>query len=389
MSDILRVGVIGANWSLVGHLPAWRNIPGVEVAAICTAHEESARAAAAAHGIERAFWDYREMVTDPGLDIIDVGTRPSLRHDMVMQALAAGKHVLNANPFATDTAAARAMLEAQLAANAVGAVEAQFIWLPQVAQMKAMIADGFLGDLYGVECRCQFPLIRDGAAIFPFVTRPGYTNNYSWLGDPAVGASALRNLGGHCLHLLVDLFGTVETVSATLATHVHEWRFDDGSSYTPGTADMVMAVLGFASGGMAQLSCSWSVADARGFSLEAYGSNGRLRLESSSGFPDADNSQLFAAPAAARGMTGSLERPVTIDPSHWQARGRPIETPPGARVVVPLTRLFDDMVRAIREGGGPASPSFARACHVQAICEAAEEADRTGMRSSVTALPDS
>src|SRR3546814_18752257 len=64
----------------------------------------------------------------------------------------------------------------------VGMIEAQFQWLPQFRQMKAMIADGALGDLIGVELRCHFPLIRDGDALFPFVTRPGYTTNYNWLG---------------------------------------------------------------------------------------------------------------------------------------------------------------------------------------------------------------
>src|SRR3546814_12853219 len=108
-----------------------------------------------------------------------------LRYDMVMHALAAGKHVINANPFAPDIAGAKAMREAQQAAGVVGMIEAQFQWLPQFRQMKAMIADGALGDLIGVELRCHFPLIRDGDALFPFVTgralRPTTTGS-AWRG---------------------------------------------------------------------------------------------------------------------------------------------------------------------------------------------------------------
>src|SRR3546814_11544250 len=78
-----------------------------------------------------------------------------LRYDMVMHALAAGKHVINANPFAPDIAGAKAMREAQQAAGVVGMIEAQFQWLPQFRQMKAMIADGALGDLIGVELRSE------------------------------------------------------------------------------------------------------------------------------------------------------------------------------------------------------------------------------------------
>jgi predicted dehydrogenase len=252
--------------------------------------------------------------------------------------------------------------------------------------MRQLIEQGFLGDLYAVDVRCQFPLIRDGDAIFPFVTRPGYTTNYSWLGDPLVGASALRNLGGHCLHLLVDLFGPVSTVSATLATNVREWRFDDGTHYMPRTIDTAFVTMAFERGGVGQLNTSWAVADARGFALEAFGSNGRLRLESSSGFPDAVNTTLFAAPAAARGMTGALEQPVPIPEDLHRIDGVPIATPPGARVVVPLTRMFAEMVSAIRDDRASLGPDFAQACHVQAICEAAETADATGNRRRVDAV---
>src|SRR5438552_10266042 len=101
VTDKLRVGIISANWGAYAHLPAWRTLPDVEVAAICTAHEETARAAAAQHGIAKPYWDYRRMFEDRDLDLIDIGTRPSLRNDMVCAALMAGKHVYNCIPFAT------------------------------------------------------------------------------------------------------------------------------------------------------------------------------------------------------------------------------------------------------------------------------------------------
>jgi predicted dehydrogenase len=50
----LRVGIIGANWSLKVHGTAWRLLPDVEVAAVCTAHRETAEAAAQAFGLAKA-----------------------------------------------------------------------------------------------------------------------------------------------------------------------------------------------------------------------------------------------------------------------------------------------------------------------------------------------
>ena len=87
MSDQpLRVGIISANWGAYAHLPAWRSVEGVEVTAICTSRPETARAAAENFGIERPFHDFRRlMAADPDIDLIDCGTRPSLRHAMVMR----------------------------------------------------------------------------------------------------------------------------------------------------------------------------------------------------------------------------------------------------------------------------------------------------------------
>ena len=107
--DKLRVGIISANWGVTAHLPAWRAVDGVAVVAICTAHEETARTAAAANGIDKPYWDFRAMAADPDIDLIDCGTRPDLREQMVAAALQAGKHVYNGVPFATGLEGARTL----------------------------------------------------------------------------------------------------------------------------------------------------------------------------------------------------------------------------------------------------------------------------------------
>ena len=94
----LRVGIVSAGWGAFAHLPAWRAIPGVEVTAICTSREETARAAARAHGIARPFWDALEMCADPDIDIVDLGTRPIVRLPMVLAALEARQACLQRQP---------------------------------------------------------------------------------------------------------------------------------------------------------------------------------------------------------------------------------------------------------------------------------------------------
>src|SRR3546814_3701177 len=85
----LRVGIISAAWGARAHLPAWRSLDGIEVTAICTSRPETAAKAAADFDVARAFHDFRAMAADPEIDIVDCGTRPPLRHAMVMAALGA------------------------------------------------------------------------------------------------------------------------------------------------------------------------------------------------------------------------------------------------------------------------------------------------------------
>lgn len=373
MSDVLKVGIIGANWGLISHLPAWQSLPGVQVHAICTAHRETAERAARDFGIPRAYWDYRDMMRDPEIDIVDVGTRPSLRYDMVMAALAAGKHVYNANPFAMDMAQARAMLAEQQRRGVVGQVDAQFQWVPQLARMKELLDEGFIGDLYSVSVNCHFPLLAGDDCCYPFVAHTGVGQPYSWLADDASGASVLRNLGGHCLHGLIFLFGEIQEVSACLDTFLKEWKFADGSMLVPKTADTAHVLMKFRRGGMGHLNVGWVVADAAGFSLEAYGSKGRLHLQATTGFPDTLTARLYGAPCAPQ-YTGAAQAVELAIPQHLLAIPGVAVAPDDPRpTVIPMLKMFDSMVRAIRAGGA-AKPDFAQACHVQAVVEAAERA---------------
>jgi len=63
MTDKIRVGIVGATvtqggsgWGANAHVPALKALPPYELKAVCTAHEDTAKASAAAFGAERARW---------------------------------------------------------------------------------------------------------------------------------------------------------------------------------------------------------------------------------------------------------------------------------------------------------------------------------------------
>ncbi|MET0379533.1 MAG: Gfo/Idh/MocA family oxidoreductase [Spongiibacteraceae bacterium] len=360
MSKRYKVGIISANWGVYAHLPAWRALPNVEVAAICTAHRETAEAAAKAHDIPRAYWDYREMMQDPDLDIVDVGTRPSLRFDMVSLALEAGKHVYNGIPFAANIDHARHMLELADSNNRVACVDAFIQAVPAVVRMKEMITEGFLGELYGVTCNFHLGLLNAPPADFGF----------KWFADKNNGASALRNLGSHALNVLVFLFGEVEKVSAQNALGLREWTFGDGSTLRPEVDDNAMLSLRFKSGGIAQVNPCWVAAGGSGFFLEAYGSHGRLVIRAP-GFPGTYDTHLSAARAGRYMEEPEVEQEIPLRLFSIPGIGHcGTDMLPS---LLPMASIFSGMIAAI-ENGDNAAPDFAQALHVQQVIETAYRA---------------
>src|SRR5437879_12679205 len=77
MTDKIRVGIVGAtvtqggsHWGANAHVPALKALPNYELKAVCTSHEDTAKASAAAFGAERAFHRFSDMAAHPEVDLI-------------------------------------------------------------------------------------------------------------------------------------------------------------------------------------------------------------------------------------------------------------------------------------------------------------------------------
>ena len=74
-------------------MPALQALPGFELKAVCTAHEDTAKASAEKFGASLAFHDMNAMVAHPDVDVIAVVVRVPLHKQLVMAALKAKKAV--------------------------------------------------------------------------------------------------------------------------------------------------------------------------------------------------------------------------------------------------------------------------------------------------------
>src|SRR5262249_40126162 len=75
MTDKIRVGIVGATvtqggsgWGTNAHVPALNALPDYELNAVCTAHEDTAKASAAAFGAARGFDKFGDMAADRDID---------------------------------------------------------------------------------------------------------------------------------------------------------------------------------------------------------------------------------------------------------------------------------------------------------------------------------
>jgi len=365
----VKVGIISANWSLKVHGSAWRLLPGVEVAAICTAHKETAEAAAQAFGIRKAYWDFEQLTADPELDIIDVGTRPSFRQAMVLSALRNGKHVYSALPFAVDPAAAEQMCEEQLRHKRVGVVDAQFRWVPAAQHMKRLIDEGYIGKPVGFNIQLFLPLSVDGERVYPHSVYPeGGLTPYKWLAEKASGAGGWRNFATHSLLLLTHLLGTVADASGCISKGVSRWDLPDGTTLIPENEDLGQATLRLTNGVTGTVQTGWCVPDTEGLRLEVWGDRGRLLLTDPR-FGDGISARLYAGKGRAGGYGDPNGTWLEIPGHYFEVPGTGFSRQNAPPYMVSMGWMFHDMLRTIREGG-PGSPSFSEALHVQRVVEA-------------------
>ena len=181
----LRVGIVGAGANTRSrHIPGLQAIAGVEVVCVCNRTPASSRAVAEHFGIPRTAAGWPDLVVDPEVDAVVVGTWPYLHRAVTVAALGAGKHVLCEARMAMDLADARKMLEAE---QGHPACVAQLVPSPFSlhvdATIRRLVDSGALGGLISVD-------VIDHHPGFPDIHTPMH-----WREDRALSGLNTMGLG--------------------------------------------------------------------------------------------------------------------------------------------------------------------------------------------------
>ncbi|HYC47853.1 MAG TPA: Gfo/Idh/MocA family oxidoreductase [Burkholderiales bacterium] len=268
MADTIRVGVVGAGANTrLHHIPKLKKIDGVEIACVANRSRESSEKAAKEFGIPRVHAHWQELVNDPGIDAVVIGTWPYMHCPITLAALEAGKHVLTEARIAMNANEARDMLAAsrerpELVTQVVPGPPT-FAADPMVMQL---LNDGYIGELQALDLHVPTGFLNRDAPLHWRMNR-----EYSGLNIMSMGIwyESVSRWVGHAT-----------AVMARTRTAV-PYRFDQerGERRAVTIPDHVEVLADLANGAIARMHWSSVAGFMPGPEVWLYGSEGTLRLE--------------------------------------------------------------------------------------------------------------
>jgi predicted dehydrogenase len=210
--------MIGTGFMGKSHAMAYQAVPFIFPSAarpvgelVADVSEEAAAAAAEATGFRRATGDWRALVRDPAVDVVDITTPNVLHKEMALATIAAGKHVYCEKPLALTASDALEMTQAAEAAGVKTLVGFNFLKNPAAGMIKGIIDEGGIGDIVHFRGTFDQDALADPSAPF------------SWRFErAAAGAGALGDLGAHVISLAQYLIGDIDEVSGQINTRITE-----------------------------------------------------------------------------------------------------------------------------------------------------------------------
>ena len=207
---MIHLGVIGVGGISAAHLGNYAHMDSVKVVALCD------KIPARAQGTEsvainiaqestkplqaKAYLDYRELLADPDVQVVDICLPTDLHAEVAIAALHAGKHVLSEKPMArTVEACDRMIAAAEVTGNTLMIAQCIRFW-PEYVAIKEILDQGTYGKLTHATFTRLSPL-------------PTWSSE-NWLLDPARSGGALLDLHVHDTDYIAYFLGVPKQVDA-------------------------------------------------------------------------------------------------------------------------------------------------------------------------------
>ena len=358
----IRVGVVGANvnsWAARSHLPAIRDLPQLELAAVCTTRLASARESAERFGARLAFADYRDMLAQGDIDAVAVSVRAPKHHRITMDALRVGKHVYTEWPLGANLREAEEMADLAREKGLKTMVGLQERRAPLYLRLKELVDEGYFGEM--VSCS----VVWSGSGILE------RTSEQRWRADARSGANALTVGLGHVIDPVCLCLGEFTEVSAVSRAQVRQWVESDTGELVDVTApDTVMVTGRTASGAVVSAVSSTVPWHGGGFRLELYGSEATAAITASEQSVLGELRLMVGKAGADRMEEMPVPDRLSLAPDS------------GADHEFFIAQMWAHFARAIRTGVSP-EPDFDHAVERHRLLDAVQRASDTGTKQAL------
>jgi predicted dehydrogenase len=272
MADKIRVGIVGATvtqggsgWGANAHVPALKALPDYELVAVCTAHEDTAKASAEAFGVSKAYHSMDDMVADPDIDLVVVSVRVPGHYDLVMKSLRAGKNTFCEWPLGANLKEADEMAGLANEKGLRTIVGLQGCSDPHVMYAKELVQQGSVGEVLAASVS-----IVGGAQLERGSGRVWQRSN---------GANTLTISGGHGIDAFCNIVGEFAEVSGRVSTRVTTWRnIDTNEDVKVDSPDCINVAGALENGAEAAIQVLSLPHAGGGTRIEVYGREGVLSL---------------------------------------------------------------------------------------------------------------
>jgi predicted dehydrogenase len=192
----LRLGVVGYGaGGRYFHTPFIAAATGIELAGVVTRSPDR-RALVAEDWPGVPVFDSLGALLESGVDAVTITTPPETRRELVLEAVAAGAHVVADKPFAPSAEVGRELADAAESAEVLLSVFHNRRWDADIRTLAGVIDSGRLGELWRVHSRFD---LDDPATL-----------------EAGPGGGLLRDIGSHVVDQMLWLLGDVRSVYAHL-----------------------------------------------------------------------------------------------------------------------------------------------------------------------------
>ncbi len=187
----IRWGILGTGFISGEFAKGLKLVERAQLWGVSSRQAKNARVFAEIFQVPRAYDSYEQLVQDPDIDVVYIGTPNHTHKDLCILCLEAGKHVLCEKPFTINAQEAREVINLARRQK-LFCMEAMWMrFMPLIQQVKAMIEQGAIGDVRMLTADFGYPLV----------------SNSNHASTPEFGGGVLLDRGVYGLSLAYYLLG--------------------------------------------------------------------------------------------------------------------------------------------------------------------------------------